>query len=49
MTATHLIPRMGAPEDVANLIVFLASSEASWITGATYTIDGGSLAWRGSR
>jgi NAD(P)-dependent dehydrogenase (short-subunit alcohol dehydrogenase family) len=49
MTATHLIPRMGAPEDVANLIAFLASSEASWITGATYTIDGGSLAWRGSR
>ncbi|MDV6286491.1 glucose 1-dehydrogenase [Rhodococcus jostii] len=49
MTATHLIPRMGAPEDVANLITFLASSEASWITGAAYTIDGGSLAWRGSR
>ncbi|MDV6286972.1 glucose 1-dehydrogenase [Rhodococcus jostii] len=49
MTATHLIPRMGAPEDVANLITFLASSEASWITGAHYTIDGGSLAWRGSR
>ncbi len=49
MTATHLIPRMGAPEDVANLIAFLASSEASWITGATYLIDGGSLAWRGSR
>lgn len=49
MTATHLIPRMGEPEDVANLIAFLASSEASWITGAAYTIDGGSLAWRGSR
>lgn len=49
MTATHLIPRMGAAEDVANLITFLASSEASWITGAAYTIDGGSLAWRGSR
>ncbi|WP_368680716.1 SDR family oxidoreductase (plasmid) [Rhodococcus opacus] len=49
MTATHLIPRMGEPEDVANLITFLASSEASWITGAAYTIDGGSLAWRGSR
>jgi NAD(P)-dependent dehydrogenase (short-subunit alcohol dehydrogenase family) len=49
MTATHLIPRMGQPEDIANLITFLASSEASWITGATYLIDGGSLAWRGSR
>lgn len=49
MTATHLIPRMGEPEDVANLIAFLASTDASWITGASYTIDGGSLAWRGSR
>ncbi|HWI70996.1 MAG TPA: SDR family oxidoreductase [Baekduia sp.] len=49
MTATHLVPRMGQPEDVANLIAFLASTEASWITGAHYTIDGGSLAWRGSR
>jgi len=49
MTATHLVPRMGTPEDIANLITFLASSEASWITGATYLIDGGSLAWRGSR
>ncbi|MGJ3558606.1 SDR family NAD(P)-dependent oxidoreductase [Streptomyces sp. INA 01156] len=49
MTAAHLIPRMGAPEDVANLITFLASSEVGWITGAAYTIDGGSLAWRGSR
>ena len=49
MTATHLVPRMGDPEDIANLIAFLASSEASWITGATYLIDGGSLAWRGSR
>ncbi|WP_406349294.1 glucose 1-dehydrogenase [Streptomyces sp. NBC_00144] len=48
MTATHLVPRMGKPEDIANLVCFLASSEASWITGATYLIDGGSLAWRGS-
>lgn len=49
MTATHLVPRMGTGEDIANLIAFLASPEASWITGATYLIDGGSLAWRGSR
>jgi len=49
MTATHLVPRMGTPEDIANLITFLASTDASWITGATYLIDGGSLAWRGSR
>lgn len=49
MTVTHLVPRMGRPEDVANLVGFLASSDASWITGVTYLIDGGSLAWRGNR
>lgn len=49
MAVTHLIPRMGRPEDVANLVAFLASSDASWVTGVTYLIDGGSLAWRGNR
>jgi NAD(P)-dependent dehydrogenase (short-subunit alcohol dehydrogenase family) len=44
----HLIPRMGSTEDVANLVNFLASDEASFITGGTYLIDGGLLAWRGS-
>jgi NAD(P)-dependent dehydrogenase (short-subunit alcohol dehydrogenase family) len=33
--------RLGEPEDVANLVVFLASERASWITGDTYVIDGG--------
>ena len=33
--------RLGVPEDVANLAVFLASDRASWITGDTYVIDGG--------
>ncbi len=33
--------RMGEPADVAGLVVFLASSRASWITGATFTVDGG--------
>jgi len=33
--------RMGEPEDVAGLVVFLASPRASWITGSTLTIDGG--------
>jgi NAD(P)-dependent dehydrogenase (short-subunit alcohol dehydrogenase family) len=35
------IPRIGRPEEVAYLITFLASDEAAYITGATYTIDGG--------
>lgn len=35
---------LGEPSDVANLIAFLASDRAAYITGATYQIDGGCLA-----
>ena len=38
---THPIGRVGTPEEVAELIYYLASDRASWITGATYEIDGG--------
>ncbi len=38
---THPIGRTGTPEEVAELIYFLASEKAGWITGATYSIDGG--------
>lgn len=38
---THPIGRTGTPEEVAELIFFLASDKAGWITGATYPIDGG--------
>lgn len=39
---TSMIPlgRMGRPEDVANTVAFLASDEASYITGATIVVDG---------
>lgn len=33
--------RLGEPDDIANLAVFLASDRASWITGETFVIDGG--------
>ncbi len=38
---THPLGRAGTPEEVAELIMFLASEKASWVTGATYEIDGG--------
>lgn len=48
MTQTHLVPRMGQSVDVAELVCFLASPESSFVNGAVWTIDGGSLAWRGT-
>lgn len=38
---THPLGRTGRPEEIASLVLYLASDEATWITGATYSIDGG--------
>lgn len=38
---THPLGRPGQPEEVADLIYFLASDNAGWITGGTFSIDGG--------
>jgi NAD(P)-dependent dehydrogenase (short-subunit alcohol dehydrogenase family) len=38
---THPLGRTGQPEEIAALVLYLASDQASWITGATYSIDGG--------
>lgn len=38
---THPIGRVGDPEEIAQLIAYLASDAAGWITGVTYSIDGG--------
>jgi NAD(P)-dependent dehydrogenase (short-subunit alcohol dehydrogenase family) len=44
LTKWYPLRRVGEPEDVANAALFLASDEASWITGTTLTVDGGLMA-----
>ncbi len=42
----HPLGRIGTPEEVAELALFLASRRAAWITGAVYPIDGGARVTR---
>jgi NAD(P)-dependent dehydrogenase (short-subunit alcohol dehydrogenase family) len=49
MSGTHLIPRRGTASEVAKVVCFLASDEASFMTGAAIPVDGGTMAWRGVR
>ena len=37
----HPIGRFGKPEDIAPLLVYLASDESAWVTGAAFPVDGG--------
>jgi len=39
--ARYVIRRFGTPDDVANMVLFLCSAAAAWITGQTYPVNGG--------
>jgi meso-butanediol dehydrogenase/(S,S)-butanediol dehydrogenase/diacetyl reductase len=47
MAANHPVGRMGEPEEIASTVTFLASDEASFITGAMMVVDGGVSAQTG--
>lgn len=38
---TYPIRRVGTPEEVAKMVLYLVSDDASWVTGSSFTIDGG--------
>jgi len=44
LIGSHPIGRLGEPNEIAQLVTFLASDKASFITGAYYPVDGGYLA-----
>ncbi|MEZ4684432.1 MAG: SDR family oxidoreductase, partial [Caldilineaceae bacterium] len=44
LVALHPIGRLGQPEEVAELVIWLSSEKASFVTGAYYPVDGGYLA-----
>lgn len=41
LAALHPLGRLGQPDDIANAVLFLASDQASWITGIALAVDGG--------
>ena len=42
--AVHPLGRLGQPADIAELAVYLASDESTWVTGSVFPVDGGYLA-----
>lgn len=43
----YAIRRAGTPEEVASMVLYLASDEATWVTGGTFAIDGGMTVYKG--
>jgi NAD(P)-dependent dehydrogenase (short-subunit alcohol dehydrogenase family) len=41
MFEKYIIRRPGEPDDIANMVLFLASDASSWISGQTYPVNGG--------
>ncbi|MGQ0810634.1 MAG: SDR family NAD(P)-dependent oxidoreductase [Nitrospiraceae bacterium] len=42
--SAYMLKRPGTPEEVAKMVLYLASDDAAWVTGATFPIDGGMTA-----